>query len=409
MAFIIDEFRVSIPDGTASFKIEKCLLEATADLNNQKLCVSKDTYQKNLDACQSDYDTALALCVEKTGNKKFRPTATNDCAVEFAKRGFKIRTNAASGRASIDQDALARYASRGDDLAPLVMTARIASTKLSQLKGWGQYAQAGFVQPNWDQFGQPHGRYTCQNPNLTNRITEVRETVVSKEGHSFLSVDLKQAEYAVLAYLSKDEKLLASFKGEEDLHTLMGKEVLSLVPGLEVKDEEVRAFGKTLNFAILYRMRVHTMASQLGCTSEVAEECMAAWAAKAPTANDYIKKYIALAKANERASTYFGRERQVFVPKVGDTHEEEKTLWHHHNAGTAAEVLKLTQARIWNAKIPGARLVIQFFDELIFEVPDEILEETKTLVLEQFSRQTLKGFDFGTDCRTGKNWLEISK
>jgi DNA polymerase I-like protein with 3'-5' exonuclease and polymerase domains len=62
-------------------------------------------------------------------------------------------------------------------------------------------------------------------------------------------------------------------------------------------------------------------------------------------------------------------------------HETEKTIWHHGNAGTAAEMVKVKQIAIWEAlRAAGCgedkvRTSIQMCDELIFAVQYGVLEQ----------------------------------
>jgi len=414
----IPKFNVTLPVGSNSLRIETELGPSTAEMNSTVLTVNEETWRRNLDAALRERDRLFAEAKIKTNNQSFRPNAPSDCVKEFFEiRGLPTqRINKASGKPACDKETLEAFVTMGDDLAPIVLEAREAQAKVSQLEKWEEFALAGEVQCNWNQLGTPHGRYSCDSPNLQNRIKEIRETIEAPQGFKFLSLDLGQAEYVTWASLSQDPTLIKAFEEGKDFHTQMFQEIKAAAPNLDIKGDERQA-GKTINFALLYLMQPFVLAKKLGITEAEAREVIQAYEERAPIATAYKMRVIREIQKTGVSITKFGRVRElseITTAKRGQLHQLTKTLWHHHNAGTAAEVLKIKQVKSWKAirrafSDEDARLAIQMHDEVIFMVRDEILEEATELAKAAFD-EVIPGFlPFKVDVRTGRNWLQISK
>lgn len=408
---------VNIPVDSESFKIESELLQFTEEMNRTPLKVNRQTWENHLGVFLKLVEELTDECRVETGNEEFRPNSPSDCSAEFEKRGFVTRRTK-TGRVSVDKDALKAFARKGDALAEKCILAREAISKLSQIKSWEQYAVAGSVQCFWDQFGTPMARYSCDNPNLQNRVVEVRETVEPDPGFSFGSLDVGQAEYRVWASLSKDPVLSAAFAGGKDFHEAMARELMDEVPGLEMWGEKPRPYGKTVNFALLYGMQPAVLAAQLGCSAEVATKIIRAYEKRAEEAVLYKLRILADAKKNGKVATKFGRERIMPAFRTAvwpQEHELSKTAWHHHNSGTAAELVKKKTVRMMKAiRAAGygydqVRIALQMHDEIILMIKDEILEPVMRLAKQYFCQDEEGFIEFAYEVKTGKNWLEISK
>jgi DNA polymerase-1 len=271
----------------------------------------------------------------------------------------------------------------------------------------------------WDSLGCPHGRYTSENPCLTNRIEAIRQTIVPDEGYSFLSLDISQAEYIVWASLSGDQILATLFLQGRDFHIAMAQDIRKLVPGWDLRGQDERSAGKTVNFAILYQMQPHTLARKLGCPVAVAQKIIDVYYRRASCAKRYIDDVLARAEQLGFVETPFGRRRYCpeYQLETGERarHEIEKTLWSHVNAGTAAEILKFKQLALWSAlrhigfEPHQVRLVINLFDEAIWHVRDDVLDEVKDLA-ESVWREPIQGFlPFDSTIQQGKTWEVVSR
>jgi DNA polymerase-1 len=404
-----------------SAELERRLIPITAEMNEKPLRVNTLTWVINREAAEESAHFLIDFCRYLADDDWFRPNSTADCGkVLFINRGLKPpKVSKKSGLPLTDKDVLSELANSGDNLAPVIIDARSAITRWGQLKAWKPYAEAGYVQAKWDSLGCPHGRYTSASPCLNNRIPPIRETIESDNGYSFLSLDLSQAEYAVWASLSGDLALGQLFREGRDFHTEMAASILDAVPSWDLHGQDPRQAGKTLNFALLYMMQVHTLARKLGCSTEVADRIQKAYFGRAETAHRYTQRVLERAKETGYVETFYGRRR--YCPELGavsserEQHEIEKTCWNHHVAGTAAELTKQKQVKGWELlrKLDytpdHVRLVLNGYDECLWMVRNDVLRDGQT-ILETVWVQREPGFlPFQFGVKSGCNWGEVSK
>jgi DNA polymerase-1 len=402
--------------------LEERLIPITQELNAHPLRVNKQTW---LIAAADAFEIAQGLvrqCRQLTGDRFFRPNSPADCAkVLFTNRGTKpSRFSKTTRQPSTDKDTLLELANQGDIQASAILAARSAITRWGQLRTWGKFADIGLVQSVWDSCGTPHGRYTSDSPCLCNRILPIRATIEPDPGYSFLSLDLSMAELVTWGSLSGDRTIARSFQQGRDFHQETAEIVKKAVPSWDLRDQDERAAGKTLNFAILYLMKASTLAQKLGCPIEVAVRIIKACHRRAPKATAYIEKTLARAKELGYATTYFGRRRfcpeyQDPVLSTQDAHQLEKTLWNHTVAGTSAEYLKRKQILVWEALRKAhftpsdARLSLQIYDECVFSVQDSLLAEVRAIVEPIWLEREAGFLPFQATIQTGKSWEAVSK
>jgi DNA polymerase-1 len=405
-----------------SLLLESRLKPITAEMNSWPLRVNKSTWLVN---AADAFETAQLLvrqCRQQVGDPYFRPNSPADCAkVLFTNRGVKpSRLSKTTKRASTDKDTLLELANQGDIQASAILAARSAITRWGQLRTWGKFADIGLVQSVWDSCGTPHGRYTSDSPCLCNRILPIRGTIEPDPGYSFLSVDLKMAELVTWASLSGDRTIARSFQQGRDFHQETAEIVKKAVPSWDLRGQDERAAGKTLNFAILYLMKASTLAQKLGCPIEVAVRIIKACHRRAPKATAYIEKTLARTKELGYASTYFGRRRFCFEyqdPNLSTqaAHQLEKTLWNHIVAGTSAEYLKRKQILVWEALRKAhftpidARLSLQIYDECVWHVRDSLLEKVQEIAVPIWLQREAGFLPFQATIQTGKSWEAVSK
>lgn len=415
----ISKFKVVVPLGSNSLRIERSLEAITEEMNSHPLQVNKTIWERNRASCQKELERLTQECHEMAG-RPFRPNSPKDCK-EILIEDMNLvaqRVNKATGEPSIDKDALQAWENEGEPLAGKIIEAREAQSKVSQLNKWAEYAESGEVQCTWNQQGTPMGRYSCDTPNLQNRITEVRETIESPEGYRLLSFDLGQAEYVTWASLSGDPTLTSSFSDGTDFHIRMYEEIKSAAENINFHEEDPRQMGKTINFALLYLMQPFVLAKKLGISTIEATELIRVYQDRAPVATAYIEDFLKLVQKTGRTYTHFGRTR--FMPEMQRAkgpalHQARKTAWHHHNSGTAAELLKIKQIRVHRAlrregfEVEDARIIINMHDEIILLVKTEYLDQVKEIASRKFAEDIPGFLPFKITEKTGRTWLEVSK
>ncbi|MBL7052704.1 MAG: DNA polymerase I, partial [Candidatus Marinimicrobia bacterium] len=165
------------------------------------------------------------------------------------------------------------------------------------------------------------GRLSSINPNFQNipirtkMGREIRKAFVpQKNGWKILSADYSQVELRIMAELSQDEHLIASFQNGEDIHAATA----ALVNNCK-SDEvtpEMRRTAKVANFGIMYGAGAFRMSSELGMTMKEAQIFIDEYFEKYVGIKQYVERTIAEARDKKYASTLLGRKR--YLPQIND-------------------------------------------------------------------------------------------
>jgi DNA polymerase-1 len=426
----MDEIRdketgVLIPAGSNSLRIERAVEPITAEMNETPLRVNRRIFEKNLAHATKLWEELRDITRRMTGRENFRPNASADCVEElFGRRALPVqKVSKKTGQPTCDSDVLLALAARnglssGDDLAPAIIKARKARAILSQFEKFAPFAKAGFVQTKWNQYGTPMARFSSSAPNLQSRVLEIREVVEADEGWSFVTQDLGQSEYVVWASLSNDPTLSEAFLAGEDFHQKMYEKLKDVFAAQGI--DNGRKSGKTVNFSLLYLMKPFSFSRRMGISQEAAQNIFDEYEAIASKAIAYREGILEAAARNglSRISTRFGRTR--FLRDLGSKDKSRrdgarKTAWHHHNAGTAAELMKIKMVKTWKGlRAEGlendrVRVALNMHDEMILKVRDDVVDRVAEIAKEKFL-EPIDGFlPIAVDQRIGKTWGAISK
>lgn len=261
------------------------------------------------------------------------------------------------------------------------------------------------------------GRLSCQEPNLQNIPVrtalgrKIREAFLpEKKGWSFLAADYSQIELRLLAHLSEDPALLTAFNANKDIHTFTASLIFG-VP-LEEVTREQRYQAKTVNFGIIYGQQAFGLAQELGIEPKVASLFIQMYFERYPKVREFLNSNKESARKTGKSVTLIGRER--LIPEIHSKNAvirlaAERLAINTPIQGTAADLIKTAMLHIdkrLREEHKRSYLILQIHDELIFEVPDEEIEDMKQLVKETMeSVMTLK-IPLIVDIHVGKNWKE---
>lgn len=394
-----------------SEEIEKRFEPICQELNSTPIKIDRGAHELELQQASMAYSLAESAARKSTGVANLRPNATADCRKYLLAKGANLWKKTPGGELSVDASVLQGLAPSHPEVWD-ILAAREALSKKSQLKKWEEFVQQEVVQPKWNQFGTPVGRLSCSDPALQNRIMEIRKTVVAPQGTTFLSFDGSQMEYRTWANLSGDPTLKSMFQTEGvDFHTEMG---LKLAKYLR-EGTNSRKAGKTINFALLYRMRAASLANDLGISYEDAEAIINEYRRDASVAEEYTNRIISQALKDGFVTTYFGRKR--YLPELLHTdpkvqRDAVKTAWHHHNAGTAAELFKWVMCEVDdNLKKEGlknaCKWVINMHDEAILQVSDWALADATAVVAGSIKNPVEDWVPFKYSLTTAHDWASL--
>jgi DNA polymerase-1 len=274
---------------------------------------------------------------------------------------------------------------------------------------------SGRIHPEFQQTVAATGRLSTTSPNLqtlpirTEKGRKIREAVIAPENHLILSCDYSQIELRILAYISKDEKLIDDFEKDLDIHL----ETACRIFEMEEKEvsSETRRKAKTVNFGIIYGISPFGLSKQLGIGTQEASTIIERYYTNHPKVESWQKKTIEEAIDTGFVRTLFGRKRNI--PELKSEREIEygkRIAINTPIQGSAADIIKkamITIARELKNKMLKTRMILQIHDELLFEVPINEKEVAKDLItsLMEKAGEEVK-IPLKVDYAFGKNWNE---
>jgi DNA polymerase-1 len=125
----------------------------------------------------------------------------------------------------------------------------------------------------------------------------------------------------------------------------------------------------------------------------------------------FIEETIETGRRQGYVTTVFGRRRDI--PEFASSNFQTRSLGERLAVnsviqGTAADIIKVAMIRCHRRlprEFPGARLVLQVHDELVFEVPEADLEGVKSAVVEEMTAAFPMEPPLGVDVGVGPDWL----
>lgn len=277
--------------------------------------------------------------------------------------------------------------------------------------------RTGRIHPSFSQTGTETGRLSCKDPNLQNipiRTEEgrrIRSAFVPKEGSLFLSADYAQIELVVLAHMADDPGLKSAFQQGIDVHSFTASLIFDIP--LEEVTAENRRVAKTINFGVMYGMGPHSLSGDLQITHAEAKAFITQYFARYSAVNDFIEKTREDAALHGSVSTLLGHQRTITEIQSRNAVERAKAQRIAVNTviqGSAADIMKLAMLRIDLALREHSlqtKLLLQIHDELIFEVPEEEVEQVRILVREAMEEAVQLSLPLKASIEVGKSWGDL--
>ena len=292
--------------------------------------------------------------------------------------------------------------------------------------------KTGRVHTNFNQASTATGRLSSSNPNLQNIpirtefSRRIRKAFLPEKGYKLLSADYSQIELRILAHLAKEEILIDAFRNNEDIHSLTAK----LIFDKQNISGEERRVGKTINFGVIYGMGVKKFARSTGVNINEAKDFLIKYKDKYSRIFEFLELQERFALSRGYVETIFGRKREFNFDKNGlgrfigtEPYDidlktarkaglEAQSLRAAANApiqGSSADIIKIAMIKL-DKKINEInlpiKLLIQVHDELLFEVPSDIVELSKDLIKKTMEDCVKLEVPLTVDIGEGDNWME---
>jgi len=274
--------------------------------------------------------------------------------------------------------------------------------------------ETGRIHTRFEQAVAATGRLSSTEPNLQNIPIRkevgrlVRSAFVAPKGYRIVSADYSQIELRILAHLAKDENLGIAFRERLDVHQHTASLVFE-VPRDQVT-KEMRNRAKAINFGLIYGMGEPRLARELGITRQEASAFIAAYFERFQGVRRFMEQTVDGARSGEAVRTVLGRRR--FLPNLhsanrGLRFEAERVAKNTPIQGTAADILKVAMVRLGEGDVvPGARMILTVHDELVFEVPEDLVEKAKPIIREAMETAFSLDVPLEVDVGSGTHWGE---
>ena len=341
----------------------------------------------------------------------------------FDKMGYKGGKKGKSGQYSTDQSVLEKLDATGAPIATKVLEWR----QLAKLKSTYTDALQQAINPktnrvhtSYSLVGAQTGRLSSTDPNLQNIPIrteigrEIRQAFVAEEGNVLLAADYSQIELRLAAHMADVAPLREAFAAGEDIHARTAQEMFGSV------DRDTRARAKTINFAILYGISRWGLAGRLGIEADEAQDLIDIYFARFPGIQRYIVNTMETVRECGYSQTLFGRK--TWFPRINSKNQaerqgSERAAVNAPIQGTSADIIKRAMARMGpalaeaglNPDAPdGVRMLLQVHDELVFEMPEGLVEQAKPVIrsvmADAAAPAVALSVPLGVEIGTGRNW-----
>ncbi|MEW6107811.1 MAG: DNA polymerase I [Nitrospirota bacterium] len=276
--------------------------------------------------------------------------------------------------------------------------------------------ETGRIHTSFNQTVTATGRLSSSDPNLQNIPVRgewgrlIRQAFIAEKGNLLLSADYSQVELRILAHLSGDEGLVDAFNKDLDIHTRTASELYGIPP--DKVTDEMRRTAKTVNFGVIYGISAFGLSETLDIDRKDAEKYIRQYFDRHPGVKEYIEKILSEAEEKGYVKTLFGRIRPVPELKSHNRNirqQGERLTVNSPIQGTAADMIKIAMINIrrrFRRESPGAGMILQVHDELLFEVKEEEAEIVKKIVKEEMEGAVRLTVPVKVDIGIGKNWAD---
>lgn len=296
---------------------------------------------------------------------------------------------------------------------------KLKSTYTDALPGFIN-ADTNRVHTSYSMAATSTGRFSSSDPNLQNipiRTEEgrkIRTAFVADKGNKLVSADYSQVELRVLAHIADIPQLRQAFAEGLDIHAMTASEMFDTP--IEGMDPMMRRRAKAINFGIIYGISAFGLANQLGIERSQASDYIKTYFERFPGIKGYMEETKSFAREHGYVETIFGR--QAHYPEIRNSNPQvrafnERAAINAPIQGSAADIIRRAMARMDGALEDAglsAKMLLQVHDELIFEVPEDEVEDTIKLVKDVMENAAMPALQLSVplkvDAQAADNWDE---
>ncbi len=408
-------------DAVRAFReCENPLIPVLVDMETEGIRLDSDALK--------DYSVVLGGEIEKLEAKIYKvagttfnigsPKQLGEIMFDYMKieeRAKKTRT----GQYKTNEEVLTQLAEK-HEIAELVLEYRsrvkLKSTYVDALPE-SVCPETGRVHTDYSQAVTATGRIQSNNPNLQNipirteRGREIRKAFVPRDkDYVLMSADYSQIELRVMAELSGDGAMLATFKEGVDIHAATAARVNDV--DVEGVTDDMRRQAKMVNFGIIYGISAFGLAQRLKIPRNDAAEIINEYFRQYPQVKRYMDQTIEFAREHGHVRTLMGRRR--VLPDIDSRNNTvrqaaERNAINTPIQGTAADMIKVAMIRIHQQFADEglkSKMLLQVHDELVFDLHRKEEDAVREIVETSMKEALQLKVPIVVDSGIGENWLE---
>ena len=277
--------------------------------------------------------------------------------------------------------------------------------------------KTGRVHTSYHQAVTATGRLSSTDPNLQNipirseQGRKIRQAFIAPKDHKIVAIDYSQIELRIMAHLSNDKGLVTAFSEGKDIHRATAAEIFAIE--LDEVTTEQRRSAKAINFGLIYGMSAFGLAKQLNIGRHQAQEYQDKYFQRYPSVLTYMEDTRQQASEQGYVETLFGR--RLYLPDINAKNgmrrkAAERAAINAPMQGTAADIIKKAMLAVaaWLNEQNDERIkmTMQVHDELIFEIHQDIVEETTAKLVELMNNAVELSVPLIAEAGIGDNWDE---
>lgn len=309
---------------------------------------------------------------------------------------------------STDEEALT-FLSQYHEVPKLILEYRRINKILSTYIKGLTYDHNHRVHTCYNLSGTQTGRLSSYGPNLQNipHESEIKNIFIAEEGHSLIEADFSQIEFRLWGHYSNDEKMIADICKGLDIHKLVASKVFNIP--MEQVTKEQRRLAKETVFGLLYGRGAKSIAEDNKISLDQARKIMHEFFSLYPKAKRWLDLIVIQAKKDKKLKNFFGRIRRFVTFDSPDEEiraQAERQAKNFLPQSTAADITNFTAVRLYPIlKKYNAVLVLNVHDCLVYEVPDQYVDEVAAIIKREAERK-IKGLNvpLEVEIKISKKW-----
>lgn len=365
-----------------AYNVEVALAQVLCDMETRGMLIDR-AYCKEMSAeLTLKEDELYDWFKAELGIKN--PNSDANWITWFQKQGYVFTQMTEKGNISLDGDVLKEIATNSPTLAEIAngidRLRDFHKMRVTYFDSFLDFAdEDDRIHTSINPMKAITARMSSERPNMQNIPARkhgklVRDAFPAAPGHKIIAADFDQIEYRIMVARAGEQSLIDAINAGQDLHTYMTSVVYNK-PYEDVQPAE-RAIMKNATFAFLYGAGDAKFAGMAGIPLTDAKAFRDMYQQKFPAIAQYAFQITTAGRATGSARTeYLGRNQVVTDPN------KAYKLLNYVTQGEAGDVLKQKMIEL-SMTDAGDYMVLPIHDEILFEVPDERVDEIKKIIEE---------------------------